>query len=188
MVALMVASLSFANNSPSVFSIKNGANKVWIGLNLAKVGEQLSIKDVNGTVLYNEIIEEKGVYSKGFDLTSLPDGEYVFELDRDVKISSIPFSVKSGLVKFYKEKETTIFKPVLIRKNNLVYLTKLALNNEPLTVKVYFTSSNNKQLMFSEKIGGTKTIEKTFMLTGIDKGKYTFVMESDGRIFKEVIN
>jgi len=188
MVALMVTSLSFANNSPSLFNIKNGTNNVWITFNLVEIGEKLSIKDINGSVLYNETIEKKGVYNKGFDLTSLPDGAYAFELDKDIKISIIPFSVKSGLVKFYKEKETTIFKPILRRKNNFVYLTKLALNNEPLTVKIYFTASNNKQLMLYKKIEGTKTIGKAFKLTGINKGSYTFVMESNGRIFTEVIN
>ncbi|UCE92977.1 MAG: hypothetical protein JSV73_09150, partial [Flavobacteriaceae bacterium] len=65
-------------------------------------GSQLIIKDLKGLILYKEAIENYGAYSKGFDLTNLPDGDYYFELDSDLKLVVIPFKVEKNDVEFDK--------------------------------------------------------------------------------------
>ena len=63
------------------------------------------------------------MYNKGFDLTSLPNGEYYFELDKDIEVQVIPFQVKMNKVEFLKEKETKFFKPIIRFKDNKILLT-----------------------------------------------------------------
>ena len=83
MVTLFATLLSFANDA-SFYTISTDAKRTALTLRDVKEGNLLSIKDNNGVVLYKESIQKTGIYTKGFDLTSLPDGMYVFELDKDL--------------------------------------------------------------------------------------------------------
>jgi hypothetical protein len=187
MVTMFATLLSFANEV-SFFTIKNDAKGTTLTLESVKEGNLLSIKDDNGLILYKELIEKAGVYTKGFDLTSLPDGTYIFELDKDMEINTIPFTVKSSSVLFNKEQEKIIYKPYVKVINDMAYITKLALNKEPLKIKVYFNGSSGYELMLSEKIENTQNIKRAYKLTGLEKGNYKIVFDSEGREFTKLIN
>ncbi|KAA5827343.1 hypothetical protein FPF71_00415 [Algibacter amylolyticus] len=187
MVIMFTTMLSFANNA-SLFNIKNEAKRTSLTLLNVKQGNLLSVKDVNGIVLYKESMQKSGNYTKGFDLTALPDGSYVFELDKDMEINTIPFTVKSNIVLFDKEKETTIYKPMFVVKDNVVMLTKLALKEAPCHIKIYFLGDHGEELMHAETVENTKTITKAYKLAGLKYGGYKIVCNSDGREFTKAIN
>ncbi|MGZ0015625.1 hypothetical protein [Yeosuana sp. AK3] len=167
------------NNDP-----KNGIKKTTFSLNHVKTGNQLKIKDLNGIILYKEDIKASGTYSKGFDLTSLPNGSYVFELEKDLEIKSFPFTVTSQTVVFEKE-ETIIHKPFVTVKDNYIYVSKLALNEEPLDIKIYYQEAS--ELIYSEKVENTKNIQKIYKLKSTEKGDYKIVLTSNGREYYESI-
>ncbi len=178
-IALISNATNGLNNDP-----KSDSKKTTFTLNNVKQGNQLIIKDLNGIILYKELIKNTGSYSKGFDLTSLPDGSYVFELEKDFEIKSFPFTVTAKKVEF-KENETTIHKPFVSFKDNYIYVSKLALNNEPLDVKIYYTDGAG--LIFSENIKDTKVIEKVYKLALKAKGDYKIVLSSNGREYYEYL-
>ena len=188
LITMMVTLVSFANDA-SLFNIKNVAKKTALTLYNVKQGDLLSVKDITGLILYKEIIQKAGTYNKGFDLTNLPDGNYIFELDKDFEISSIPFTVKANVVKFDKDHETIVFKPVVRTKDNLVYVSQLCFNKTPLKVEIYFSGfdSGNYESVFLEKIEDVKVIEKVYKLTGLDKGSYKIVLRSEGKTFTKFI-
>ena len=171
MLAMSASLLSNANEGSSFIP-----KKEIITINDVKEGQSLIIKDLNGVILYKESIKESGLYSKAFDLTNLPDGSYFFEHEKDLEIKTIPFNVKSNKVTFEKEKETIIYKPHIRVKNNYVFINKLALDKEPLDVKIY---SEDNQLIYSEKITNTITIEKAYKLSSNES--YRMVLRSNGR-------
>lgn len=133
MVTMFATLLSFANE-PSFYTIKKDAKRTLLTLNNVKQGNLLSI--IDDIILYKKLIEKTGVYIKGFDLTSLPDGEYIFELDKDLEVNTIPFTVIASNVVFNKENGKVTYKPYSTLKNGIVYLTKLALNEEPLKADI----------------------------------------------------
>ncbi|WP_298555806.1 hypothetical protein [uncultured Algibacter sp.] len=188
MVIMFVTLLSFANEA-TLFNIKNDAERTSLTLYNVKQGNLLSIKDINGMILFKEYIQESGTYNKGFDLTSLPNGDYIFELDKDLEVNSIPFTVSSKVVVFDKENEKTIFKPFTRIKDDFVYITKLALNKEPLKIKVYFTrfDSNDSELVLSEKIENTKIIKRIYKLEGLNLGTYKIIFFTEGKKFTKVV-
>ncbi|GAA4803026.1 hypothetical protein [Litoribaculum gwangyangense] len=186
MVTMFATLLSFANEV-SFYTIKNDTKKTLLTLKNVKGGNLLSIVDNNGIILYKEIIEKSGNYTKGFDLTSLPDGKYIFEINKDLEITTIPFSVTSNNVVFNKEASETIYKPFTRVQGDMVYVTKLALNDEPLKIEIYFTSASDYELMFSETIENTRNIQKAYKLTGLDKGNYKIVIKTEGRTFTKNI-
>ncbi|KJD31318.1 hypothetical protein PK35_15270, partial [Tamlana nanhaiensis] len=83
MVSMFATLLSFATE-PAFLTFNKDAKKAILTLQKVKEGDQLTIIDNNGVVLYKEVIEKAGNYQKAFDLTALPDGNYVFELEKDL--------------------------------------------------------------------------------------------------------
>ena len=188
MVTMFATLLSFAKDA-SFFTINNEAKRTALTLYNVKQGNLLSIKDNKGLILFKEYIEKSGTYNKGFDLTALPDGTYIFELDKDLEINTIPFTVTSDVVVFDKAKEKTIFKPLVRVENDMMYVTKLSLNENPLNVEIYFKrfGSDELELMHTEVLKNKKTIERVYKLTGLELGTYKLVLHSEGRKFVETV-
>ncbi|GAA4940112.1 hypothetical protein GCM10023314_11140 [Algibacter agarivorans] len=183
-VTLFATSLSFANEA-SFYKIKNDAKSTSLSLSNVKEGNLLSIKDNNGVILYKELIQNTGTYRKGFDLTTLPDGGYFFEIDKDLEIETIPFTVKANEVVFNKEEAVTIFKPYVRQKEDFVYITKLNTNLKTVKIHIYGNYNGDFQLVHSDKIKNTKIINKIYKFK---KGSYKIVLNSDNKEYTTFIN
>jgi len=184
MVALLATVTGFANNAKGL--IKIDAKETALVLKNVKKGNLLSIKDNYGITLYKESIKTNGAYKKGFDLTALPNGDYVFELEKDFEIKTIPFTIISNKVSFNKLDEVSYFKPYINQKKDLVYLTKLNPNIKDITIKIYAINNNGEsKLCFSEKIENLQVIEKVFKL---EKGKFKIIINSDNKEYTTFIN
>ncbi|MDO6759834.1 hypothetical protein Q4566_06435 [Tamlana sp. 2_MG-2023] len=189
MVTLFATMLSFANEN-DFYNINVEASKTTLTLNYAKEGSALSIKDLNGSVLYSETIKATGRYKREFDLSFLPNGDYKFEVDKDLQIKEIPFTLNSGVVTFNKNEEKLIYKPFIRVSGDLVYISKLALDGEDLKVDIYFTKNNNRshsELVISENIKGDATIEKVYRLEDLNQGKYQVILHAADRRFEKNI-
>ncbi|MGJ8591349.1 MAG: hypothetical protein ACSHXF_02305 [Aquaticitalea sp.] len=187
-MALLGVMTSSANGKITVSSNENTKSTI-IKLDDVRKGHQLLIKSNHGTVLYNESISQTGVYKKEFDLTTLPDGIYFFELDKDVVIQIIPFSVLSNTVKFDKDKEVKVFKPVVQYRNNKLTVSKLALDLKPMTVEIFYDNPHTtiSEKIHSEKIENTKIIERVYILDQKKPGTYRIVTKTDGRSYTQMI-
>jgi len=183
-IMLMMSLSSYANETDMINKEKE---RTITNLHFDKVeqGSVLSIIDRNGLILYNEAIEKSGDYSKGFDLTTLPDGDYVFELDSELKIIVIPFKVKSKEVIFDKEAEKSIYKPVVRTKGQMVFVSKIAIDGSPLSYKIYF--AENRDLVHAEKFEASDEINKVYDFSASRKGNYLFVFESNGRTYTKAV-
>ncbi|MCF8274548.1 MAG: hypothetical protein K9I95_12020 [Flavobacteriaceae bacterium] len=183
MVAMCTALLSNAHEGSSFIPKKEKEIvKTIVTINDVKEGQSLTIKDLNGLILYKELIKESGLYSKAFDLTELPNGDYMFELEKDLEIKSIPFNVISNKVTFFKDKETSIYKPYVIMKGHYIYVNKLALQGEPLDIKIYY---DGNELIYSEVIKDVKTIGKAYKLLKFATSDYKVVLTSNNRTYYE---
>lgn len=183
MVALLVTITGFAKNSDEL--IKRNTKKTSLVIDNVKSGNQLTIKDSHGIILYKELIEINGLYKKGFDLTELPNGEYIFELEKDLEIKTIPFTVEFNTVLFNKGDGVTHFKPFVKEKGKFVYVTKLNPNFSDLTINIYALYGGESKLRHSEKIKNTKIIQKVFEL---EKGNYKITINSDNKEYTTFIN
>jgi len=184
-VIMLTMSLSIQAND----KVDNLKEKERIVTNLhfdnVKQGSVLTIIDENGFVLYKEAIKKTGDYSKGFDLTTLPDGEYSFELDSDLKIMIIPFNVKSDVVVFDKESEESIYKPVIRTKEDMVYVSRPGIENTSLSYKIFYAA--NYELVETESFGEMEEVKKVYDFSDSERGNYIFVFESKGREYTKTI-
>jgi len=140
------------------------AKKTSLVIDNVKAGNKLTLKDDSGLILYKESIEIDGFYKKGFDLTELPDGDYVFELEKDSEIKTIPFNVTFNSVSFDKEDEKIQFKPHVREAKDLVLVSKLNPSMTATSISVYALHDNVSSLCHSEIIEGKQVVEKVFKL------------------------
>ena len=144
---------------------------------------KINIKDSFGIVLYNDIYT--GVeFTKKFDLTSLPNGNYYFEIEGQTKIKMIPFTVILNNIDFQKEEETIFFKPIIRFKENVVYISKLALKKGKMKIKIYDDNSN---LIYTEDLKEKLYLDRKLNLSMLESGSYNIVSKSEGKIFKEKV-
>jgi len=184
LLLLFASMISYANND--IETIKEKEPKVTIvSFKKLKLGTMLSIKDINGTVLYMESIIKNGDYSKGFDLTSLPNGDYIFELDTELKITIIPFNVVSNQVTFKKEEKSMIYKPVFSVKDALVYVSQISFEANPIEYKIYY--KNNNDLVLSEKLTNQPKSNRVYDFSTSKKGNYVFIIKTNGRTFSKTV-
>ena len=188
-VCILVMVISISSYGSSTYSLDTKKESTVLTLSNVKKGHQLLIKDANFLVLYREMIAQNGTYKKGFDLTSLPDGSYYFELEKDVEIVTIPFTVLSNEVHFDKEKETKIYKPTIRIADNKLCISRLSLEAQPMEIELYYRASigESSELLFSEEIENTKIISRIYELSKEKKGSYTVVFTTQGREFTEKI-
>ena len=183
-LGLFMSTLTYANRE--VEPIKEKEPTVTsMSFKKVKLGSKLSIKYRDGIVLYKESIVKTGDYSKGFDLTTLPNGDYYFELDSELEIVIIPFNVVSNQVVFKKEEKSTIFKPLVRVKDNIVFVSRVSYEESPIEFKIYY--ADNYDLVLSEKTENQNHLKKIYDFSKAKKGNYLFVFKSNGRRFTKTV-
>ena len=176
-VALMFGTLiNYATEKNNTSNIADG-KKVKVEFTAVKKGQVLSIKDANGSIVYKDIIENSGNYSKIFDITILKNGRYTTELEKNFEIIIKPFFVENGLVTFLTQNTKTIFKPIIRTAENLVFISKMSFDNAPIKITLYYEGA----IIYSETIKEEKELERVFRLLKTKKGAYRVAINSKKR-------
>lgn len=181
-LTLMFALLSNASEKDrSIKIIAHDSKVVQLYLNNHDGSSELVLKDAYGIQLYQYAIKGKE-FSKTFDLSELPDGNYFFELNGQTKIKTLPFSVALKKVEF--NDETIIFKPIVRLKSKVVYISKFTLKEDELAI---FLFDDNRNLLFSKKLSGKNNLNLKLNLKNLDPGRYKLQLKSEGKLYNEII-
>ena len=165
--------------------VKQDTNRVTkVDFNNVKGGTSILIKDRDDKVLYSEQIHKTGEYSKNFDLSTLPNARYYFEINKESEIEIIPFSINNGIPEFISKEEYVIAKPEVVVKDNFVYISKKLMGNQTLKIDVYYEGWD---LAYHEKFKDAYSLSRVYDFSNSEKGNYTIVIKSEGRIFKNNI-
>ncbi|QXP71348.1 hypothetical protein H0I29_04495 [Polaribacter sp. R2A056_3_33] len=179
LVALMFGTLITNANEKDNTNYKEAKKTVKVEFNNVKKGQTLTIKNSNGLTVYNNEIQNSGDYSKTFDFSALENGIYSAELNKDFEIVIKQFNVENGLVTFLNNKDEKIFKPIIRTEGELLLISKINFNNEPLKVTLYY----NDETVLSETISGDKLLKRVYKLSEKEVGAYKVVISSDQRTY-----
>lgn len=166
-IALLISSLIGYSNTEIKNYLVDISKKVTVEFKNVKKGHLLSIKDNQGVKIYSEEISENGHLSKILDVTSLEKGTYYVELDKDFEIAIKLFQIKENQVIFNENEEKTIFKPVARNEENMLLISKIAFDNEPMQVVLYY----NDEMIFSETIKSEAILNRVYRLEKEKKRK-----------------
>lgn len=178
-IALLISSLIGYSNTEIKNYLVDNSKKVTVEFNNVKKGHLLSIKDDQGVKIYSEVVSENGHLSKILDVTSLEKGTYYVELDKDFEIVIKPFQIKENQVIFNENEEKTIFKPVVRNEENMVLISKISFDNEPMQVVLYY----NAEVIFSETIKSEPILNRIYRLEKEKKGNYKVIFYNNNRSF-----
>jgi len=167
LVVFMLGTLiSYANNKGTLNSSVDD-----------KKGQTLTIKDKNQKEIYSFRIKNAVNYSEIINSTHLEDGEFTAELSKGFEIMEKPFLVEKGIVTFLINEEKTIFKPVIRIEKDLILISKIAFDKEPLKVTLYY----NDDIIFTETLEGKDILERAYRLKEINRGNYKVIIDNLGR-------
>jgi hypothetical protein len=181
-VMMLGTFINYANENKNSFNITDG-KRVKVEFKTVKKGHTLSIKDESGTIMYSQEIKKSGTYSQIFDLSKLEKGNYTTELEKDFEIIIKYFSVLDGKISFKDEK--TIFKPVIRIKDNLILISKMNFEKEPLKIVLYY----NDEIILSENTTDSgDIINRVYRISEKIRGDYKVIVNTDNRTYKKDFN
>jgi hypothetical protein len=169
---------NYANNTKEVSRLIETTN-VKVEFKDVKKGHTLTIKDKQGNILHSENATKKGNLTKVFDLSSLKDGMYSIELHKDFRILVKPFKVASHQVIFEKNLEKVIFKPIIRAKEDLIFISKKALDKEAVKIIIYY----NDNPIHTEVITNALQVNRIYKLDPKEKGTYRAVVYSNKKSY-----
>ena len=177
LVVLMFGTLTCYATTTGTSFTKENENVTKVILYNVKKGQFLFIRNTTGKIIHKELIKITGSVSQGFNFSSLENGYYTLEINKDYQIDVKPFTIISGQAIFHKKAEKTTFKPVMRNEKNLVLISKLNFEETPMQVTIYYKN----EIIFRDTIEGEYLIEKTYTLLEEKKGSYKIVTKANDR-------
>lgn len=169
---------NYANNTKEDSRLMETTN-VKVEFKDVKKGHTLTIKDKQGNILHSENATKKGNLTKVFDLSSLKDGMYSIELHKDFRILVKPSKVASHQVIFEKNLEKVIFKPIIRAKEDLIFISKKAVDKEAVKIIIYY----NDNPIHTEVITNALQVNRIYKLDLKEKGSYRAVVYSNKKSY-----
>ncbi len=144
---------------------------------------QLTIYDTDKVVLFQDKIDQKFDFKRKFDLSKLPDGSYIFEIDHGNQIKQYSFTILNNEVSI-ADHCAAIFKPTFISKEYNLDISYLNLDKEAVSLSIY--DQNGKNLV-SEKVVNKQIVEKRYDLSLLPNGNYQVVIKTADRVFVHTV-
>lgn len=182
---LFTVLFSFANEK-TAFEDGLKTKESYVTFSNVKIGSILRLKDASDELIYKETITVSGQYIKKFDFTFLPTGNYYFELEKDLEITTKPFSVNDKSIALNNKKETKFYKPLVTQKGSRLFISQLSLNQQPLKIKLYYENGmGGYNIIYAQTLRDDIVLETILKLSEKRKGIYKLILDCGNRIFEE---
>lgn len=178
-VVFMFGTLFNYANDKKDFNNTIDTKKVKVVFKNVKKGNTLTIKGEDGDILHSENVIKKGNLTKVFDLSSLKDGNYSVELNKDFRIIVKPFTVNANVIIFKTDLEKVIFKPVIRSAKDIIFISKNTFDNKPVKIIIYY----NNNPIYKETVTNEANLNRVYKLDHKEKGDYRAVVLNNGRSY-----
>lgn len=142
-----------------------------------KKGQFLNLYDENHTMIYSEQINKSGELIKVLDLSYLKNGDYNIELEKDFKILINQIKIKDNKIFLNNFENKTFYKPLIRNKNELVLISKIGFDEEPINVYIYY----NEEIIYSESLKSDKIVNRAYRLDKNLIGDYKIIVTSKSK-------
>jgi len=160
-----------------------GEKSFALYLNGLSTNVQIVLEDQDGRTLYKEQLKNLENFAKRYNLSNLPNGEYILTIEDELIIKSIDLSIEGNLVIFEEEENT--FKPQTTTTNSIVKINMPTMNNSELKVAI---KDINDYVVFEEVvITREEGLKRAYDLSKIKAGEYKFIFYTNGyKVIKPV--
>jgi len=180
LIAMVLVVVSVASTSAKEAPVKiRVAGEKSIELFLGEISGKvwISFKDDNGDVIYSKRIKNLTSYRAKYDLATLPDGEYKFELYSADQTLNLPVTIAEGAVTL---KEKVAAAPVVSKRGNTV---SVDLSGNTEVAWDVIIRNEIGELVFTETVENEQNSKRKYDLSNLDKGAYTVQFNAAGNSF-----
>ena len=179
-VVFMLGTL-FTYANVTIISKKTKAVKV-VFENVEK-NHSLTVIDSQGVILHKENVSSNGHLVKFFDFSSLKDGKYQIQVDKEFEVLVKNIEIKKNTVLLNDDLDEVVFKPVVMKKNNFVFISRINFDKTPMHVSIFY---KDEQILDETITSNKDVIEKAYKLDDSIKGDYKVVVHNhDKSVVKE---
>ncbi|NJO91053.1 MAG: DUF3244 domain-containing protein, partial [Chloroflexia bacterium] len=147
-IAILLSATLVSATQPNIQILAD--NSFVLSINEIKSEIKISIKDKYGYKLYKKnVTAEDGKFLQKFSFSNLPDGTYKLEIEDDLKVVLLAINVEDNKIVSKNVTDEKVFKPVVYKKGENVYISKFSPEKEPLKVVIY---DNNYDVVYKETL------------------------------------
>ncbi len=177
---MMVSIAATASTRDFSLTLEKSTGKT-VRFTVSNSGESLTIrvKNIDGLIVYSDDTRETA-FRKNYDFKGMPDGAYTIEVEGESKIEKVEVMVAQELDQLAPAVMSTVYKPYVRRKDNLVSIDMLRVDNTPMMVSVYDEAN---VLLYTETL--LDKSGKQFDFSNVRRGEYTILIQHKGKTFLE---
>jgi len=172
---MFTASATYANDGVYTLNVKSDDAKT-IRFSIDEASDvTLSIRELNNQLLFEEAIHSSGAASKSYDLSALPNGEYLLNVESDTKLTTYTIVIANNKAVVSAPKITELLKPVFTQDKSMLTLSLDNLDKGPIEVQIL--NEYNDEL-YNETFTDKSKVVKKFNTAKTYGKELTFVVRS----------
>lgn len=182
---VVVSTFALANDDkPNVKVERSGAKSfAVIAYDMGETQTQIQLKSENGSTLYNAVSSNGQHFAKRLDLNTLPSGNYALEVENNGSFTSTPIVIANDSAFVNLADQVTIIKPVICQNGEKLDIILPDEAEAAALVTIY--DAQNRKIATESLIGNEL---KRFDLSQLEKGAYTFKVETKGKNFMQSVS
>ena len=172
--SVQAATITPVADDRPIIRVEAGEDEQTLVLHLANLLEastKVTLRDMQGTTLFTESIEDQSAYAKALNLRVLPEGRYVLHVETDVREIMQPLVIKYGAVTILEKEAKEIKKPVINFVDNMLSVTAAPNQLDKNDLFVTIMDKTNEELYKTQQRLYHK-VEKRFDLSNMAAGNY----------------
>ncbi|WP_199120696.1 hypothetical protein [Pedobacter sp. ASV28] len=183
-IAILTASVAYADDNDFLIKVAK-ENSKWVSF-VANDAQNidLTLYGANEDILYTQKIHTAGSVIKTYDLSALPDGSYLLEMESKSKLTKYYIEIKDNNAVISQPFVTKFLRPVFTREDGMLTLDLKGTCKG--AVEVQILNEYNDELYGNTFTDEAKLIKK-YDVSKIYAKELTFVIRSGGQEFTETI-
>ena len=159
-------------------------NSFVLSINEIKSEVKIRIKDKYGYKLYRKSLKaEDGKFLQKFSISNLPNGTYKLEIEDELKTITLDLNIEDNKIVNNEVTDKLVFKPVVYKKGENVYVSKFSPEKEPLKVVIY---NGNFDVVHKETLVGKIDLGRVY--TFPNSGNYTIALRSKNKTYEHTVS
>jgi hypothetical protein len=145
----------------------------------------LTIYDANNVVIYSEKLNSQEFISRTYDLKALPEGVYYLVAESELKLAKYKISVVGENAELSENPISEEFKPLFMKKDGLVKVNFLNLDESATVIKIY---DRNDNLVYDSGVINEQNIAKIFDVFNIENEEYTISLTDNKKTYTKTFS
>jgi hypothetical protein len=181
-VLIATTAMFGVNNAPEVSFMPIPAEKKF-SLSINNLNEEANIRlqDEEGVILLEEQVQEKGSYSKIYNLNNLPEGTYYMSIRTQTKETVQPIKLTEQGVDVDANKRKNFFSPVIRSTNDHVDISLY--NGKIADVKVSILDAG-RDVVYEESLENVLLVQKRYSTKKLKWGNYIMLVQTPNDVYQ----